>query len=394
MVNRYDYLIVGGGMTAEAAVRGLREIDPAGSIGVISAEQHPPYNRPPLSKGLWKGKPFEKIWRAPDGLAAELHSGRTAQAIDPVGKQVNDDEGTVYTYRKLLLATGGKPRRLPFGGEEVIYFRTLDDYQRLRSLSEQGGRFVVIGGGFIGSEIAAALAMTGREVSMFFPERGIGALLFPPDLSVFLNDYYREKGVEVGAGETVAGADRRGEDLFMRTAAGMEASARGVIAGVGILPDVALAQAAGLSVENGIVVDESLRTSQPDIYAAGDVASFHNPALGQRLRVEHEDNANAMGRAAGQAMAGAQVRYDHLPYFYSDLFDLGYEAVGILDPRLETFSDWREPYRKGVIYYLDQGRVRGVILWNVWDQVEAARRLIAEPGPFKASDLKGRLPAT
>ena len=172
-----------------------------------------------------------------------------------------------------------------------------------------------------------------------------------------------------------------------------EIEADGVVAGIGVEPNVELAQAAGLEVENGIRVDASLRTSQEGIYAAGDVASFHNPALDKWLRVEHEDNANTMGRLAGRAMAGEAVSYDHLPSFYSDLFELGYEAVGEVDSRLETVADWKQPYREGVVYYLREGRVRGVLLWNVWDQVDAARQLIAEPGPFKAADLKGRLPA-
>ena len=140
-------------------------------------------------------------------------------------------------------------------------------------------------------------------------------------------------------------------------------------------------------------MDRGLRTSHSDIYAAGDVANFYNPALNQRLRVEHEDNANTMGKIAGRNMAGKRERYDHLPFFYSDLFDLGYEAVGELDSRLETVADWKEPYRKGVIYYLRGGRVRGVLLWNVWEQVDSARKLIAEAGPFRAADLKSRLPA-
>ena len=127
--------------------------------------------------------------------------------------------------------------------------------------------------------------------------------------------------------------------------------------------------------------------------AEGDVASFHNPTLDQWLREEHEANANTMGRLAGRAMAGAAVAYDHLPSFYSDLFELGYEAVGELDSRLETVADWKEPYHEGVVYYLRDGRVRGVLLWNVWEQVDAARRLIAEAGPFRPADLKGRLPA-
>jgi NADPH-dependent 2,4-dienoyl-CoA reductase/sulfur reductase-like enzyme len=163
------------------------------------------------------------------------------------------------------------------------------------------------------------------------------------------------------------------------------------LAGAGIEPNVDLARKAGLAVENGIVVDELLRTSHPDIYAAGDVASFHNPALGKRIRVEHEDNANTMGKAAGRNMAGSAEPYRHLPFFYSDLFEFGYEAVGELDSRLETFADWKQPNKEGVVYYLREGRVRGVLLWNVWGKVDAARELIASPGPFSADSLKGRL---
>jgi NADPH-dependent 2,4-dienoyl-CoA reductase/sulfur reductase-like enzyme len=138
-------------------------------------------------------------------------------------------------------------------------------------------------------------------------------------------------------------------------------------------------------------VDRALRTSRPNIFAAGDVAEFFNPALGGHLRVEHEDNANTMGEMAGQSMAGQTVAYDHLPFFYSDLFELGYEAVGQLDAQLETLSDWEEPYREGVVYYLRAGRVRGVLLWNVWGRLDAARALIAETGPLAPADLKGRL---
>jgi NADPH-dependent 2,4-dienoyl-CoA reductase/sulfur reductase-like enzyme len=393
----YTYLIVGGGMTADAAVHGIREVDPSGSIGLLSTDGHPPYNRPPLSKGLWKDKPLESIWRHIEKQRVTLHLGRTAQHLDPQNKRVTDDQGTIYTYGKLLLATGGTPRRLPFGGEQIIYYRTVDDYQRLRALTAAGQHFVVIGGGFIGSEVAAALTMNGKNVVMVFPDDGIGSRVFPPDLARFLNDFYRQKGVEVVTGSRVAGLEMRGSRPVLkvqraRDRAEREVVADGVVAGIGIQPNVELARAAGLAVDNGVRVDASLRTSHPDIYAAGDVANFHNPALDQRLRVEHEDNANTMGRLAGQAMAGRSVRYDHLPSFYSDLFELGYEAVGEVDSRLEIVTDWKEPYREGVVYYLRDGRVRGVLLWNVWEQVDAARKLIAEPGPFRPERLKGRLP--
>jgi NADPH-dependent 2,4-dienoyl-CoA reductase/sulfur reductase-like enzyme len=164
------------------------------------------------------------------------------------------------------------------------------------------------------------------------------------------------------------------------------------VAGLGVTPNTALAEQAGLKVDNGIVVDAQLRTNVPDVWAAGDVANFYNPALDRRLRVEHEDAAVSMGRHAGRAMAGAADGYDTLPFFYSDLFDLGYEAVGQLDTRLTVVEDWRKPNREGVVYYLEHCRVRGVLLWNTWDQVDAARALIAEAGPFGAASLKGRLP--
>jgi len=389
----YTYLIVGGGMTGDAAVRGIREVDDRGSIGMICGETHHPYNRPPLSKGLWKGQPEEQIWRDTEAQRSTVHLNRRAVGLDPRERTITDSRGEAYHYDKLLLATGGSPRRLPFGDDQIIYFRTYDDYQQLRALSARGHRFAVIGGGFIGSEIAAALAMNGKSVTMLFPEDGVGALIFPPGLTRFFNDYYRDKGVDVRPGELVVGVESKATATVVRTKSGAAIEVDGVIAGIGIEPNIALAQAAGLHVDNGIVVDEFLRTDRPEIFAAGDVANFLNPALGTRLRVEHEDNANVMGTTAGRNMAGRSEPYHHLPFFYSDLFDLGYEAVGPLTSRLQTVEDWKEPFREGVVYYLQDGRVRAVLLWNVWEQVPHARELIAESGPFTAKELKGRLPA-
>jgi NADPH-dependent 2,4-dienoyl-CoA reductase/sulfur reductase-like enzyme len=391
-MSHYKYLIIGGGMTADSAVQGIRELDSTGTIGLIGDEPEPPYDRPPLSKGLWKGKPIDKIWRQTESYQVDLHLGCRAETIDTERKRITDNQGAAYTFDKLLLATGGRPRRLPYDDGQIIYYRTVADFRRLQGLAARGRRFAVIGGGFIGSEVAAALAMNGKKVTMVFPEFGIGGLLFPQDLSDFLNDFYRQKGVEVLTGESVTGLTRRGEQSVLRTFS-REIVADGVVAGIGIQPNVELAQQAGLRIDNGIVVDESLRTSHRDIYAAGDVASFYNPAMGKRLRVEHEDNANTMGRCAGRNMAGDAKPYHHLPYFYSDLFELGYEAVGGLDARLQTVSDWEVPFQKGVVYYLRHSRVRGVLLWNVWEQVDAARELIAGHQAFRPEDLMGRLPA-
>ena len=391
-MRNYTYVIVGGGMTADAAAEGIRAADPAGTLGLISAEPHPPYNRPPLSKGLWKGEPEDSIWRKAAPAVGELHLGGRVVGIDLRTRTVTDDRGAAYGFKKLLLATGGAPRRLPLQSDQVIYFRTLDDYRRLRGLAAQRLRFAVIGGGFIGSEVAAALRMQDREVTMLVPEAGLGARVFPPALSRFLGDYYRTKGVEMRTGEGMAGLGRQGGKCVIRTTTRQELVADVVVAGLGIQRSVELAEQAGLLVENGIVVDEFCRTSHPDVYAAGDVANFPNPALGSRVRVEHEDNANTMGKVAGQNMAGRAVPYAHLPFFYSDLFELGYEAVGDVDSRLETVEDWLTPFREGVVYYLKGGRVRGVLLWNTWGQVDHARALIAESGPFTAAGLKGRLP--
>jgi len=389
----YQYFIIGGGMTSAAAGDGIREVDSTGGIGLISAEPDPPYNRPPLSKDLWKGKRVNGIWRKTKYKRVKVHLGRVVKEIIPKKKRVVDDKGNVFNYDKLLLATGGSPRRLPFGDDQIIYFRTLTDYRRLRALTRRGRRFAVIGGGFIGSEIAAALALNGKEVVMIFPGKNIGDRVFPPALSQFVSSFYKKKGVEVLAGEKIIGLEARGRQRVLKTSTNREIAVDGVVAGVGIEPNVKLARSVGLKVEDGIVVDEFLRTSHPDIYAAGDVAAFYNPALGNRIRVEHEDNANSMGRLVGRNMAGMSEPYDHLPFFYSDMFELGYEAVGEVDSRLETFADWKRLNKKGIIYYLKNGHVRGVLLWNVRDQVDAARKLIAEPGPFTHKDLKGRLPA-
>ncbi|HHU36384.1 MAG TPA: FAD-dependent oxidoreductase [Treponema sp.] len=390
-MKKYQYLIIGGGQTGDAAVRGIRGLDLKGSVGMLSAEIDPPYSRPALSKSLWQGKALDKIWRNTKDLGIDLYLGRKVVKLDPHKKVIIDDKGNEYTYNKLLLATGGTSNHLPFGEDKIIYYRGFQDYQRLRALSEHGEKFLVIGGGFIGSEIAAALTMTDKKVVMVFPEKGIGANVYPDDLSLFITDYYRKKGVEIVAENTVVRIEERGEKISVYTKTGKTFEVDGVVAGIGIRPNTDLAQQAGLNIDNGIAVDAHLQTSVLDIYAAGDVANFFHTTLGRRVRVEHEDNAVKMGNMAGRNMAGSNESYTHVPMFYSDLFDLGYEAVGQLSSKLEVVYDWKEPFKKGVVYYLEDGRVRGVLLWNTWDTLPAARVLLAEPGPFKASELMGRL---
>jgi NADPH-dependent 2,4-dienoyl-CoA reductase/sulfur reductase-like enzyme len=390
-MKHHKYLIIGGGIAADSAVRGIRKVDQDGAIAMICEERHPPYDRPPLSKALWKDAPLESIWRNEHGLNVAIHLGKKVVSLDTQKKTATDDAGNVYTFEKLLLATGGLVRRLPDFGDGIVYFRTVDDFRKLHEASEHASDFVVIGGGFIGSEIAAALAMNNKQVTMIFPESGIGARVYSKSLVEFLNSYYREKGVTVLAGETIKSVRQTGEKAMVTTSNGREIPADGVVAGLGILPNTELAFEAGLTVDNGIVVDEQLRTSNPDIYAAGDVANFYNVLMGKRTRVEHEDNANTMGEMAGRNMAGQSDEYRHLPFFYSDLFDLGYEAVGELDSSLDIIEDWKEPFRKGVVYYLRDGQVRGVLLWNTWGQVAAATDLIAEKATHSRETLAGRI---
>jgi len=389
----YRYLIVGGGMTADAAARGIRSVDEGGSVGLVAAEEHPPYDRPPLSKGLWTNGDEKRIWRDTDELGVDVHTGRRAVRLDREERTVTDDRGTVFSYDRLLLATGGSPRKLDDAVPQVNYFRTYDDYRRLRDAAARSTRFAVVGGGFIGSEIAAALRSNGKEVTVFFPEEGLCGQILPPDLSRFLVGYYRDRGVDVRP-ETLVSSVRRSGDEFLvsgKDEDGKPLRVDGVVAGLGISPNTSLAESAGLEVDDGIVVDASFQTDDPRIWAAGDAAAFYSPILDRRIRVEHEDHANSSGMLAGRGMAGEPSSYAYLPLFYSDLFDVSYEAVGVLDAEMETVEDWIEPHRKGVVHYLQDGLVRGVLLWNVPGKVKEARALIEEERRWMAPDLRGRI---
>jgi 3-phenylpropionate/trans-cinnamate dioxygenase ferredoxin reductase component len=390
----YPYIIIGGGLAGAAAVEGIRRHDSGGSILLISAERDAPYDRPPLSKKLWTGaKRVEEIFVHPQSFysqnGVELKLETDVARLDPAGHSVQDQEGNRFRYKKLLLATGGTPRRLTIPGgdlEGLCYYRTLHDYQQTRAAAAPGKSAVVIGGGFIGSEMAASLNVNGLAVTMIFPDQWLVKRVFPEQLGRALTEYYRSKGVVALAPDTPVSIEQSNNEYIVHTRGGRELRADLVIVGVGITPNISLAQSAGLNTGNGIVVDEFLRTSDPDVYAAGDVAFFPDLALGPR-RIEHWDNAISQGKQAGRNMAGANEPFTDMPYFFSDLFEFGYEAVGDVDSRLETFADWQEPNKTGVIYYLRDGRVRGAMMCNVWEKVDAARRLIREGQSVRPQDL-------
>lgn len=386
-----SYLIIGGGMTAAAAAQGIREIDPDGAITIVSSDDAPPYNRPPLTKKLWNNKtPIEAIFvDLPQGVNLVLN--HNIATLDADNRRAIDEDGTVYAYDKLLLATGGTPRHLKFGGDAVNYYRTLDGYRELRADVERGAKFVIIGGGFIGSELAASLSKQGNKVTMVFPEPAICDRIFPMDMANYLNDYYREHGIEIINKDSVVDIETSDAGAIVVTGSGRRIPADRVVAGIGIIPNIQLAEQAGLVTGNGIIVDRELRTSRDEIYAAGDVANYPDAVLGEHRRVEHADAARAMGRAAGRNMAGAGEPYNYLPMFYSDLFDLGYEAVGLLDSRLDIIADWKVPFHHGLIYYLKDGHVRGVLLMDVWDKTDDARAIIAKGATETLETLRGRI---
>lgn len=387
---RYRYLVVGGGMTGDAACKGIRSIDPDGSIALVGDEPDPPYARPPLTKGLWLGKEESSIWRGTRDEGVELRLGRTIVSVDLDARAATDDRGETYAYDRLLLATGGTPRRLAGAPEGVVHYRTLADYRRLRAAARAGTRVAVVGGGFIGSELAAALTTNGCRVTLIFPEEAIGARLFPPDLALSLNEYYRGKGVELAAGSLVGAVENEDGVFRVVLEGGETVAADVVVAGLGIVPRDELAAAAGLAADGGIPVDDRGRVGgRDDVYAAGDVACFPVHDLGGEMRVEHEDHAKSHGRLVGRNMAGADEPYDHLPFFYSDLFELGYEAVGQVDARLETVAEWAEPHRKGVVCYRDpEGRPRGFLLWDVWGRIDAATQLVRAGAPVRPEQLR------
>ncbi len=397
MERAYRYLIVGGGTAGAHAVEGIRAHDPNGSIALFGAERHIPYDRPPLSKGLWLGKVkrdempvFPRSFYESNGVA--LYLGAPVESVNTRSQTVTDHDGREFRYERLLIASGGVPRTLDPGKGIVRYYRTIDDYDLLAEASGRGQTFVLIGGGFIGAELAAALTLQGKDVSLLFPGELLLERVLPRDLASFVTNYYRSRGVHILEGDLPTGVGGSPESCTVSTMSGRSLKADGAVAAIGLALNTGIAAAAGLSISDGIDVNAMLQTSDPMVYAAGDVASFPSVALGRRTRIEHWDNARAQGRHAGENMAGAGLPFEYIPYFYSDLFDLGFEAVGDLDARYQTFADWREEFREGVVYYLKGGLVQGVLLWNVWERVDAARQLISARNTYaNPEDLRGTI---
>ena len=392
----FRYLIVGGGMVADAAARGVRELDADGSIGIVSEDVDRPYARPALSKKLWTDPDFswdEKVDLHTEETGAQFVLGTAVTAIDRAAKTVTTADGSTHGYERLLIATGGKPRSLPglAPSDRVLDYRSAADYRRLRELADAGAHVAVVGGSYIGTEIAAGIVQNGARVTLVDPDEVVGGRMFPEDLARAFQQRFVDHGVELRTGRRVEQGVETDGGVVLTLDDGSVIEADAVVAGLGIEPQTGLAADAGLTVRDGIVVSSTLLTDDDSVFAAGDVAEYPDRILGTR-RVEHVDNAKQQGRQAGRNLADADETYDHTPMFYSNVFDMGYEAVGRVSTELDTLEDWHDPLTTGVVYYLDDdGTVRGVLLWNVPDQTDAARQVLAEANSLTPDMLRGRI---
>lgn len=395
--SRYDHVIIGGGVAADSAVRALRAANPEATVAILSADPHSPVYRPALSKDLWHGEssdPRSQELRTAEETGASLFTGTLVTELLPSSHTVVTARGQVVHYGTALLATGSSARRLPdVHDDRVAYLRTVGDYRHLRTLATDGARIVVVGGGYLGTETAAALTRTGASVTLAHSGQRILEQMVPASLTEHLEQVFAEHGITLVPGFRLAGIDT-GDELALRSESGDVLTADAALLGLGAELNTTLAEHGGLDLEHGaVVVDRSLRTSAPDVFAAGDIALFHDPLLGLR-HVEHVDNAEASGATAGKNMAGGEETYEYTPLFFSDLFDDGYEAIGRLDASLEMREVWNQERTAAVVYYLEDGRVEGVLLWNTWDSVPRAREVMAasQEGELAADALEGQIP--
>lgn len=397
-------LIIGGGLAGGTAVEALREEGFDGDITIVAAEPHPPYQRPPLSKGYLAGSEgMDAVILHPADWYAErdirLVSGVAATALDPAAHTVQLADGSGLHYDTVLLATGATPRMIPLPGHDlpgVMTLRRLDDSQTLAAELRGGGRrLVVIGAGWIGMEVAATARGFGNEVAILERDDVPLAAALGPEMGEVFRTLHLEHGVDLRtsvAVERITGSDRADGVVVD----GETLPADLVLIGVGAAPDTALAEAAGLDILNGVLTDAALRTSAPDVYAAGDVANPFHPVLQRHLRSEHWANALNAGKVAARAMLGMPASFDDIPYFYTDQYDLGMELSGyaplMADAELVIRGDLAA--REFIAFWVDaadssgRGRVVAGMNVNVWDVNETVQSLIRSGERVDAERLR------
>ncbi len=390
----YRYVIVGGGIAGAAAIEGLRAHDREGSILLLSRENHLPYRRAPLSKDVWRGEyDLEQLSLHAaafyDEHRVEVRLRREIVELDAEHKVLWDERGDSVGFGDALLCTGCRPRRLHAAGAEtsgVRYYRDLEDYLDLEHRLRHVQHVTIVGGHFTAVEMTTSLRAIGKEVTLIFPEDYPLHRMLPRDLGEGLVDYLRRLDVETVSGDTLVQVNETGEFLHAKTYNGNDLTTQLILVDQGGEPLAELADAAGLETDDGIVVDEYGRSSRPGLWAAGDVAEFPYLALGQLMRVEGSDHAEHHGRTVGANMAGANAPYTHMPRKWFDVGDLHFEGVGELSSRVDHQDVWLEPGQEGVVFYLRDDVVRGVLLCNVPDRIEWARALIREGRPMSSAD--------
>jgi 3-phenylpropionate/trans-cinnamate dioxygenase ferredoxin reductase component len=399
MANDASYLIVGASLAGAKAAETLRAEGFDGPLVMIGSESELPYERPPLSKAYLQGKAdrdsifvHPRDWYADADI--DLRLGTTATGIDRAAHQVSLSDGTRAGYAKLLLTTGSSPRRLAVPGSDldgVLYLRTVADSERIRTAIGEASRVAVIGAGWIGLEVAAAAREAGDGVAVVETAELPLLRVLGREVAQVFADLHRDHGVDLRFGASVAEITGSGGRVNgVRLGDGSQVEADAVIVGIGITPNVQLAEAAGLDVANGITVDAQLRSSDPEIYAAGDVASAFHPLLGKHIRVEHWANALNQPQTAAKAMLGQAVSYDRVPYFFTDQYDLGMEYSGYVEPGgyREVVFRGNVPGREFLAFWLaDDGRVLAGMNVNIWDATDAIQALVRAGRPVDKAAL-------
>ncbi len=387
-MQEFQYLIVGGGLTAASAVDGIRDVDPDGSIAILTDEGEPPYHRPPLSKEYLQtpDAPRELLHVKPAGWFDEqpgvtLLSETSAARIDAQALSVTIASGEEIRGKRILIATGGRPRTVSLPGADlpgVFTLRSVEDAEAIRDAAKRADRAVLIGSGFIGMELAASLRKFDVEPVVVELQDRAWPRMLPESLSGFMQGYFEDRGVVFRTGVTVDAIEGNDRVAAVILDGDVRIPCDFVVVGVGMSPNDGIAAKAGLGVQDGIVVDGFAETTARHVYAAGDVARFPDPVFNDLTRLEHWDHAKAHGRLAGRNMAGEREAYDHVSYFFTNVFDLSINVFGRTEAADRAIVSGELGSGRSVVYCATDERLQGTILLNANDAMDECRELVRE----------------